>query len=243
MDRVANVVFSGLPKETFTYYPSQADDKDSVLELAYAITIHKSQGSDFNTVLVVLPKTGKILSRELIYTALTRAKSKLILMVQDNIPWLMEFTKPQQSVLGRRNSNLFSYSVREDTAAIPFVEGLIHTTAKPGLIVRSKSEVIIANLLYNKKIEFEYEKMIKENNHRCIPDFTFEDASGDIIIWEHLGMLDNPAYRTSWERKLAFYESIGFVEGENLFTTRDHEDGSIHTDEIEKVIEQIEELI
>ena len=242
-NKVANVVFSGLPKETFTYYPSQTDDKDSVLELAYAITIHKSQGSDFNTVLVVLPKTGKILSRELIYTALTRAKSKLILMVQDNISWLMEFTKPQQSVLGRRNSNLFNYSVREDSAAIPFVEGLIHTTASPGLIVRSKSEVIIANLLYNKGIAFEYEKMIEENNHRCIPDFTFEDASGDTIIWEHLGMLDNPAYRASWERKLAFYESIGFIEGENLFTTRDHEDGSIHTDEIEEIIEQIEELI
>ena len=56
-------------------------------------------------------------------------------------------------------------------------------------------------------------------------------------------MLDNPAYRASWERKLSFYESIGFVEGENLFTTRDHEDGSIHTDEIEAIIEQIEELI
>lgn len=239
---IANVVFAGLPNETFTYYPSKNDDKGSVIELAYAITIHKSQGSDFNTVLVVLPKRGRILSRELIYTAFTRAKSKLILLVQDNISWLMEYTKPQQSVLAHRNSNIFEFSVRENAVNIPYVEGLIHTTEN-GLIVRSKSEVIIANMLNEHKVEFEYEKLINENGHRYIPDFTFEDASGDTIIWEHLGMLDNPAYKDSWKRKLEFYNSIGFIEGNNLFTTRDHEDGSIHSDEIKIIIDEIEKLI
>ena len=214
-----------------------------MLELAYAITIHKSQGSDFDTVLVVLPKTGRILSRELIYTALTRAKSKLILLIEDNTSWLMEFTKPQASILAKRNSNLFKYSVRKDNNEIPYVEGLIHKTLKPNLIVRSKSEVIIANLLYERGIKFEYEKMIKEYGKCCIPDFTFEDASGDIIIWEHLGMLDNPAYKESWEKKLLFYKSIGFIEGENLFTTIDHENGAIDSMEIVRTINKLEEIL
>ena len=43
-------------------------------EVAFAITIHKSQGSEFDAVVVVLPEEGALLSRELLYTALTRAR-------------------------------------------------------------------------------------------------------------------------------------------------------------------------
>ena len=85
--------------------------------------------------------------------------------------------------------------------------------------------------------------MIKENGKCCIPDFTLEDASGDIIIWEHLGMLDNPAYNESWEKKLRFYKSIGFIEGENLFTTIDHENGAIDSMEIVRTINKLEEIL
>ncbi|MFT5699057.1 MAG: exodeoxyribonuclease V alpha subunit [Desulforhopalus sp.] len=47
-------------------------------ETVYAMTIHKSQGSEFREVLVVLPtEDNRILSRELIYTAVTRAKKKV----------------------------------------------------------------------------------------------------------------------------------------------------------------------
>ena len=237
----AQVYFSGISNEQFYFNPQKSDDSEQIIDLAYAITIHKSQGSDFNTVLVILPKRGLILSRELIYTALTRAKKKVILLVEDNMQWLMEFSKPQHSILARRNTNLFEYSVREEKAKIPYVEGLIHKTLS-GDIVRSKSEVIIADALYNEGIKFEYEKLKEENGRRCIPDFTFEDAGGDTIIWEHLGLLDNPAYRASWERKLEFYNSIGFFEGDNLFTTRDHEGGSIDSNEIQEVVNKIREL-
>ena len=175
---------------------------------------------------VVLPKTGRILSRELIYTALTRAKKRVVLLVQDSIGWLREFTKPQASVLARRNTNLFDYSVRAERLNIPYVEGLIHGTAKKGLFVRSKSEVVIVNQLVNAGVEFEYEQLLEENGHRCIPDFSFETPWGDRIIWEHLGMLVVPEYKASWERKLKFYEEIGYTLGENLFTTCDHENGS-----------------
>ena len=238
----AQVFFSGISNEVFYYNSQRSDDAEQVIDLAYAITIHKSQGSDFNTVLVILPKRGLILSRELIYTALTRAKKKLILLVEENMQWLMDYSKPQQSILARRNTNLFEYSVREEKVSVPFVEGLIHKTLS-GVIVRSKSEVIIADALYNEGIKFEYEKLLEENGHHCIPDFTFEDASGDTIIWEHLGLLDNPSYRASWEKKLAFYNSIGYVEGENLLTTRDHEGGSIDSNEIKEVVDKVKEMV
>jgi exodeoxyribonuclease V alpha subunit len=53
----------------------------SDIELAYAITIHKSQGSEFDTTLIILhPSHGRLLNRNLLYTAITRAKRKLIII-------------------------------------------------------------------------------------------------------------------------------------------------------------------
>lgn len=47
-------------------------------ELAYAMTVHKSQGSEFSNVLLLLPEQDSpILTRELIYTGLTRAATKV----------------------------------------------------------------------------------------------------------------------------------------------------------------------
>ena len=50
------------------------------IEPAYVITVHKSQGSEFNQVNLLLPKKETpILSKELIYTAITRARTKFSL--------------------------------------------------------------------------------------------------------------------------------------------------------------------
>lgn len=51
------------------------------LSLAYAITIHKSQGSEFDVVIIpVIAGPPMILTRNLIYTAVTRAKSMVVLV-------------------------------------------------------------------------------------------------------------------------------------------------------------------
>ncbi len=55
-------------------------------ETAWAITIHKSQGSEFDTVLLVLPDSDvRVLSRELVYTAITRARRGLRLYADPEI--------------------------------------------------------------------------------------------------------------------------------------------------------------
>ncbi len=47
---------------------------------AFAITIHKSQGSEFKTVLILLPdKLSPVVTRQLLYTGVTRAKEKVII--------------------------------------------------------------------------------------------------------------------------------------------------------------------
>lgn len=53
----------------------------SAVETAYAMTAHRAQGSEFEDVVVVLPDAGsRILTRELLYTAVTRARRGLLLV-------------------------------------------------------------------------------------------------------------------------------------------------------------------
>jgi exodeoxyribonuclease V alpha subunit len=55
-------------------------------ETAYAMTIHKSQGSEFDLTMIILPpKYTPVLSRELIYTGVTRAKQKLLLFAENSV--------------------------------------------------------------------------------------------------------------------------------------------------------------
>lgn len=243
----ANVVFSGIDnKVTFGYRSQgQVEADDGNIELAYAITVHKSQGSDFDKVFLIVPKSGRVISRELIYTALTRAKKKLVLLVGGDRPhWIFSLSKPQYSETAKRNTHLFKPCIRDAKAAIPFAEGLIHKTKKEGLLVRSKSEVIIANELVYRGIPFEYEREYSgTSGSKRIPDFTFIDAAGDLIILEHLGMMSIPSYRQDWYKKLKYYEQNGFKLGENLFTTTESDKGGIDSKEIEKVVETIEKLL
>jgi exodeoxyribonuclease V alpha subunit len=55
-----------------------ASEQLTHVETAFALTVHKSQGSEFDRVILVLPdKPGPILTRELLYTAVTRARRKV----------------------------------------------------------------------------------------------------------------------------------------------------------------------
>jgi exodeoxyribonuclease V alpha subunit len=48
---------------------------------AYAVTVHKSQGSEYGTVVVVLPPpTSPLATRELLYTAITRARTRVVIV-------------------------------------------------------------------------------------------------------------------------------------------------------------------
>jgi exodeoxyribonuclease V alpha subunit len=55
-------------------------------ETVYALTVHKSQGSEFDTVLLVLPPAEtQVLSRELVYTGITRARRRLAVLAQPGV--------------------------------------------------------------------------------------------------------------------------------------------------------------
>ena len=71
----------------YVFYPFRLITRKDIDE-AYAITIHKSQGSDYKNILVILPnkKGHPLLNRQIIYTAITRTKGNTyILSNQDRL--------------------------------------------------------------------------------------------------------------------------------------------------------------
>lgn len=66
----------------------------SELETVYALTVHKSQGSEFEHAVLVLPDTyAQVLTRELIYTGITRAKNKLTMVLPNGFDILNQAIK------------------------------------------------------------------------------------------------------------------------------------------------------
>ncbi|WP_344969097.1 ATP-dependent RecD-like DNA helicase [Streptosporangium fragile] len=214
----------------WTYGYRGDDEDDPTLELAWAITIHKSQGSEFRKVFVMLPGSARKLSREMLYTALTRQQDRVILLHERSIDELLELTVSTGSETARRLTDLFFPPAPR---AVFFPDGspagtldsrLIHMTGN-GTLVRSKNEVIIAEILDELVPGYwRYERPLTLNGRTYRPDFTIHTPDGRTLFWEHLGMIESPAYRESWERKALWYEEGGVLphtKGGSLILTTD----------------------
>ena len=133
-----------------------------------------------------------------------------------------------------------------NTYRTPLGERLLHRTAR-GEAVRSKSEVIIANLLHAKGIDYRYEEPLEFDGIINYPDFTIEDDStGKTYYWEHLGMLNDQSYRRRWNEKLTWYKEYGVLprkEGGGpmgtLVITRDFGDGGIDSGLVSRLINRL----
>jgi len=68
------VYFQGADGEPRRFHPNRLPEH----ETAYATTVHKSQGSEFDSVLLILPNRDyPVLTRELLYTGITRARKNI----------------------------------------------------------------------------------------------------------------------------------------------------------------------
>jgi len=249
--KMLKVEFSSQKGYMYDFYANDfREEGDAALELAYALTVHKAQGSQFGLVILVLPEGHPILSRELIYTALTRHQDRVVIMHQGPRTLLKDFAAPHRSETARRMTNLMQdcrmLEFPQIKGSIFLQEGLIHRTSW-GLAVRSKSEVIIAEALNHIGIRPEYEKPLARSGSTRYPDFTIEDEiSGRSFYWEHLGLLHRDEYRRSWEKKLAWYRANGILPfgepGERkatLIITRDDPAGGINSQTITKLLKDL----
>ena len=89
-----------------------------------------------------------------------------------------------------------------------------------GIHVRSKSESMIVYLLHDYKIPFRYESELELGQVTVYPDFTIRHPkTGKLFLWEHLGMVDEPAYRRNALSKLQLYMEHGWIPSVNLILT------------------------
>ena len=210
--------------------PAEAPEEN--LELAYAISVHKAQGSDFERVYLIVPKSkATLLSTELFYTALTRARKHCTLLVEQDLSALLTMRRRESSRLMRINSSLFAFNpIPDELMEVRNWHGEGRTQGTLAEIrVRSKSEVIISNMLEERGIDFLYEEpLYAEDGSFYLPDFTINWRGSD-YYWEHLGLLDREDYRAHWEQKRAWYER--FFPG-RLITTEESFDLSRDADEL-----------
>ena len=109
----------------------------------------------------------------------------------------------------------------------------IYTTID-GNHVRSKSEVIICDLLAKSGLKYEYERPLEYEPGKWInPDFTIFQDDGRELYWEHIGMIGNEKYSEDWSHKQDVYEK--YYPGQLLKT---YESGAISPD-TERMIDKI----
>ena len=119
-------------------------------------------------------------------------------------------------------------------------ENLIYDT-KRGEKVRSKSEAIIADILYDLGIPYIYEKklVMKDGSSRR-PDFTLLDVKRRKEIYlEHFGLLDDPEYLAKTLQKLDEYRANGIYPGKNLIFTYETENRPLDIKGIRKMLDDL----
>jgi hypothetical protein len=209
------VEFSTQKDLQFTFWIDDLNterDRADQLELAYAITVHKAQGSQFERTFVVVPKPCALLSPELLYTALTRHRQRAVLLVQGDPVELLELADPARSETARRLTCLFRPPDPFATPDGTVLDGSHVHRSERGELMRSKSELIVANALLAAGVNYEYETLLRMADGTVRePDFTIRRPGATPVYWEHLGMLDLAGYRADWKAKLQWYRDHGIL--------------------------------
>ena len=245
------VAFSTQPGYSYVFREKDLGPESKYsLELAYAITVHKSQGSGFKKVFFVMPSKGAIMSKELLYTALTRQEDKIVIFHQGDFRDFIRLASTEASATAKRFTDLFNLPDVKQIDNKWFDSRYINISER-GEPMISKNEVIIANCLnkYKSDITYAYEdKLELSKSDRSIkPDFTIDNLStGKRFYWEHLGMMSNSVYREKWQLKFKGYEDEGFVlfdkatdnDEKILIITEENPNGGINSKNIDEIIKR-----
>jgi len=220
-------------KEIKSELLNQIEKADISYTPAYAITVHKSQGSDFDYVIFILHEKSSFITRELLYTGFTRAKKRMYVLVHEELKdELYELVRTAyiNSQIELIHTLLFGHKQS------PFKPYLLRLKNGDKIAVRSKIEYIIAKTLDLFGIEFVYEPEDFTAEYHIKPDFKIFLENGE-FYWEHLGLLNNELYKNRWFKKYKIYEELGITDF--LITTSEGEAlGDIET-RIQNIIEDL----
>lgn len=110
-----------------------------------------------------------------------------------------------------------------------------------GDVVRSKSEVIIADRLFKAGIPYRYEVIFPmkfEDLTYVYPDFQIlKTSTKEVFFWEHLGMMDDPKYANGQIKKISGYARSGYTLGKSLILTFESKERPLDTFCVDGLIE------
>lgn len=121
--------------------------------------------------------------------------------------------------------NYFFHPSLKDWLEQPYSENpYLHENRKyvsnNGIPLRSKSELIIANLLEDHHIPYRYDAEVKIENHIIYPDFIIKNPfTGEIVLWEHFGALHQADYEKKMTDKMNLYVKTGYIPFETIIYT------------------------
>ena len=133
---------------------------------------------------------------------------------------------------------------REHYTTNPYYpEERVYSTKKDEL-VRSKSEVLLADMYYELGIPYRYEALLLLRNGKVrYPDFTLlKTRTREIVYHEHFGLMDDEEYRHSCFVKLDEYRKNGIYMGKNLIITYEAEGCYLNIKEIRSMMQEIFDL-
>ena len=121
-----------------------------------------------------------------------------------------------------------------------FREGAPEFFTASGIRVRSKTELIITQLLEKHKIPFHYEMPLRLKGYGEIhPDFTVLNVRRrETMYWEHMGMMDDADYRNKALERIDHYQMTGYYPGRELILTYETGIQPVRTRILEGIIEK-----
>ncbi len=186
---------------------------NSEYDYGFAITVHKSQGSGFPIVILVLPeKNNSLITKELIYTALTRPEKKMyILYHKDNIKALTHLPS-----IPHRNMNLFNRDKQfwiKDEIEYPIKYGEVEYRRKQDLYFALMLEYAGIKSTYHKNGAFVWEEEVEK---LLMPKFYIKEKQ-DEKSFKYLKSIDLQKVYENFKFKLGsvVYEDLPKRNNEN----------------------------
>ncbi|MCQ2545671.1 MAG: hypothetical protein MJ144_04500 [Clostridia bacterium] len=139
----------------------------------------------------------------------------------------------------------------------PYKREQLKETTSFGLLVRTKGELLIAELLHALGVEFYYEKALRLRipmkeivhvngkkvvetywiNKTYYPDFTIVLPDGSEVYWEHKGMLSDEGYVERDMQREIHYNLCGIYQPHNLMVTAEGPENDMDMEAVNRIVE------
>ena len=164
--------------------------------------------------------------------------------VKNYLPYSLDAINAQMSAAYQSEGKRLLKNQIDRQSQNPYRRDLLIHKTSAGNFVRSKGEVVIADVLDSLEIDFFYEKELvlldEDGNERTFyPDFTILLRGGRIYYWEHEGMLTDLEYVRRNQEKEQLYFRNGIFAPKNLIVSMDGADGSIDADGIRRMAQAL----